>query len=143
MVQLEVATISSAIWSLVDDRNVISETLESTLQDIILNHTETVTTFNGFWNGANGRTILLTNFIEYIVTPHITNLLISEDLHETENGADRVRHVSMKYGMMFNGGNENDDNDNGMAGYDDEIETHNVRVCISYFFALFYQAAAL
>ena len=104
-----VEIISSAIWSLIDDHDLISETLQGTLYDLILNQKKTVTTFNGFWKDADGRSILLTNFIEYIAIPHTANLLISEDLHENDARADEVRHISMNYGMAFNMGNDDHD----------------------------------
>ena len=55
---------------------------QGALDIVIMSHWDPMIIFKGFWvsAGAKSRVVTLTDFIEYVVTPHVANLLIQEDL---------------------------------------------------------------
>ena len=87
----------------------IFENLQTALADVVENHQDTTIAFPGFWKSTNSRLVSLTSFIEYVVTPHIANLLIQEDLQISESAADAHRLRSKDVGDAFQCSNENDE----------------------------------
>jgi hypothetical protein len=94
------------------DRMTIVGELQAALSELIENHQDTTIAFAGFWELADGRSVSLTCFIEFVVTPHIANLLIQEDLQTTEDSANANRLRSKDIGDAFQYANENDDSEN-------------------------------
>jgi hypothetical protein len=88
---------------------IITGGLQAALADVFENHRDSTISFAGFWDSANGRSISLTNFIEFVVTPHIANLLIEEDLLVSEDCANSHRLRSKDVGHAFQHGNDNDE----------------------------------
>lgn len=90
------------------DKTTIIENLQTALADLVENHRDTSITLAGFWDTFNSCFILFTNFIEYVVTPHIANLLIQEDLKTTEDNANTYRLQSKDIGDAFQHTDGND-----------------------------------
>jgi hypothetical protein len=90
---------------------VIKGDLQVALADVIENHQDSTIAFPGFWNSADGRSISLTNFIEFVVAPHIANLLIQEDLQTTEVNANGHRLRSKDIGDAFHYSHGDDENE--------------------------------
>jgi len=95
--------ISAAIYSTIygKDQMTITGNLQTALADIVENHRDTTIAFAGFWDSADGCLISLTNFIEYVITPHVANLLIQEDLQTSEDNANTHRLRSKNVGDSF------------------------------------------
>ena len=83
--------------------------LRAALADVFENHQDSTIALAGFWDCANGLSVSLTNFIEFVVTPHIANLLIQDDLQITEDSANGHRLRSKDIGDAFQYSNQNDD----------------------------------
>jgi hypothetical protein len=95
------------------DRMSIIGDLQGSLADVFENHRDPTISLANFWNSpdgnsADGRSISLTNFIEFVVTPHIANLLIAEDLHVSEECANGHRLRSRDVGSGLQYGDDND-----------------------------------
>lgn len=75
--------------------------LQAALVDVVENHRDTTIAFAPFWDSVDGCLISLTNFIEYVVVPHVANLLIQEDLQITEESANTHRLRSKDIGDAF------------------------------------------
>ena len=87
----------------------IIENLQAALIDIVENHRDTTIPLVGFWDSVGGCLISLSNFIEYVVTPHVANLLIQEDLQTSEDNANAHRLRSKEVGDAFQYTNGNDE----------------------------------
>lgn len=95
--------ISAAIYSTIlgKDHISVSGSLQAALSDLVQDHRDPTITLAGFWDYVDGYLISLTKFIEYVATPHVTNLLIQEDLQATENNANTQRLNSKDIGDAF------------------------------------------
>lgn len=79
------------------------EEFESTLDTLIENVLEDDGRDGAFWGGvATGMScISFKDFLTYILTPHVAELLISQDLKITEDAAAKTRISSEEYGYVF------------------------------------------
>ena len=109
---MENEAISKTIYStlLGKDRLAIVGNLQTTLSDIIKDHRDMTITLANFWESADSSSVLLTSFIEFVVTPHIVNTLIQEDLQMTDDEANFHRLQSREIGDVFQytDGNDNE-----------------------------------
>jgi hypothetical protein len=123
-----VEIIRAAIYSTLFGKNQmeIVGNLQVALADVFENHQDSTIAVAGFWDSANGLSISLTNFIEFVVTPHIANLLIQNDLQITEDNANGHRLRSKDIGDAFQYSHENDD--------EDEVGVENLCLVVSILF---------
>jgi len=111
-----VEIITATIWSLISNRQTVTDTLQETICNLVSPDSEIrppATAFDGFWDDAIGASLSLVQFIEYIVVPHATNILIADDMNENDENADMVRQRSKEFGKRFNAEHETDDEATG------------------------------
>ena len=121
-----VAIINSTLNLIFKDRSMAAAELRSTLEDLVTFKSDNAKTDNdqAFWKGAGASSISLNDFLDFVVQPFVTILLIKEDLGITETDAEEIRIMSRRYGLKFN--SETDD------GRVDEITMENAtsaKVC--------------
>ena len=104
--------ISKTIYStlLGKDWLAIVGNLQTALSDIIKDHRDTTITLANFWDSADSSSVSLTSFIKFVVTLHIVNTLIQEDLQTTDDEANFHRLWSREIGDVFQytDGNDNE-----------------------------------
>jgi len=66
-----------------------------------------------FWDYSHETNLPYLDFVEYIATPYVANLLIADDLNVSVLIADETRLASKDYGMMYHS-DDSDEIDNIM-----------------------------
>jgi hypothetical protein len=99
-----VAIINSTLRRIFKDSSTAALTLRSTLDRFIIFKTDNAKTEDdqAFWKGADGFSIILNDFLDYVLQPHVANLLIMDDLKIMDTEAEETRCMSKKYGLKFN-----------------------------------------
>lgn len=99
-----VAIINSTLGLLFKDRSRAAAKLKETLEGLAVFNNDNATSpeDRAFWKCADGSSIALNDFLDYVVQPYVANYLIMEDLEVSEMKADEIRTASRKYGLKFN-----------------------------------------
>jgi hypothetical protein len=88
------------------------------MADILETHGNSGFPTANFWRGTSPISLTVLDFIFYVASPHVVNMLISQDLSVTEAEADRVCLESLQHGLHFHEIN-------------DEIDEQAMRIAIS------------
>jgi len=100
------------------DRASVIGNLQIALGDIIKDHRDPTISLANFWDSADGGSVSLTSFIKFVVTPHIANTLIQEDLQTTTDDEANVHRLrSKEIGDVFQYTDGNDDENEVSVDY--------------------------